>query len=135
MIWRHAVEQRLEAVKGARTWDLYADVYGPAADIAREHGGGIGELIALTVHMVGTIRGEKVTGGERARISQLVRFHGKVVLFAIAEAIPRVDDPSISAVIRYAAVVCRTSHQRIRAGQAAEAARATDQEDAATCSP
>lgn len=117
LVWRNAVAERMAAVQGAKTWDLYVDIYGPAADAARDAGGSINDLIALAVHMLETIRNVKVTKTERGRIAQLVRLHGKAVLLGIAEAIPRVADDDVGAILRYATAVCRSTHRKIRTAQ------------------
>lgn len=116
LTWRDTLAIHRAAVNGSKTWDLYADIYSKAADDLFA-AGGINDLIGLTVDYVETIIGGKVTAGERKRIAQVTRMHGKAVLYGLHEALARVDSPTAGPAITYAVSVARTAHRNIRAKQ------------------
>ncbi len=116
LLWRDCLARHRNAVAGSRTWDLYRDIYSPAADELFA-GGAMNDLIGLTIDYIVTVKGTKLTGAERARVSQVVRMHGKAMLYGYHEALARVDDVGINAATTYATAVARSAHHKIRTRQ------------------
>lgn len=114
LTWRDCLDRAHQAVTGKRTWDLFHDIYSPTADELFEKGS-IGDLIALTVHYAETVIGGKVTAGERKRIAQVVRIHGKAIIYGMQEGLARTDEPGCAGAITYATAVAQSTHRKIRA--------------------
>lgn len=117
LVWVDALDRAKAAVNGRRTWDLFVDIYSPAADELFEKGS-IGDLIALTVNYVETVIDGKVTGAERARIAKVVNLHGKAILYGMQEGLARTEGPGCSGAITYAVAVARSTHRKIRENEA-----------------
>jgi hypothetical protein len=108
-----AVAAHAAGLAGARSWDLYADVYAPAADVCFASGD-IGELIALTVNYLEQETGAKLERADRSRVAQMVRRHGKTALYAFREAMPRVDVQTVPEFCKCATAVASRTAYKIR---------------------
>jgi len=122
-IWKQAVVRHQQDVVGRRSWDLYLDVYSPAADEVFA-AGDIGELIALTAHYVEAATGTTPDAAERKRVAALVRSHGKAALHGLREALMRTDDHTFPEMCRYATAVAQATHAKLRTRDTAQEAQA-----------
>lgn len=114
--WRVVLAELVAAMRGRRSWDLYRDVYAPAADRMLAEGD-LGDLIALTVDYLERVTGDDVDTDERKRLAKLVRSHGKAALFGLSEAVPRTDTQTVAEYVRYATTVAANVRARIREGE------------------
>lgn len=101
--WTVALAHYADINTGRRSWDLFADVYGPAYDLARAEG--ISEAIALCVHFLETIDGEPLDARGRKLVAQLVRMNGKAALYGLAQAVGVTETDGMRDRYRYARVV------------------------------
>lgn len=120
LVWRDVLSRHRDAVTGRRTWDLFVDIYSPAADEVFADGN-LGDLIALTLDYVKVVHGGDLTGAERTRIAKIVRMYGKAVIHGMQEAMSRIDSPGLGPAITYGAAVAQATHRKIRHTEAQEA--------------
>lgn len=111
--WRRAISEQMIRLQGRKSWDMYADVYSPAADIVF-HYGEIGDLIAITIDFLEAVTGEEIDTPERSRIAKLVRAEGKAALYGLGEAVHRVDTQTVPEYVRYAVAVCKKVNRSVR---------------------
>jgi hypothetical protein len=111
--WRLALADAQRSVNGSRSWDLYADLYSPAADALFARGQ-LDDLVALAVSYVEQATGDELDTRERGRVAQLVRAYGKASLFGLHEALPRAGGGGLDAMTRYANAVCKSTVRKIR---------------------
>lgn len=120
--WRKALAQQMGRVAGRKSWDLYREAYGPAADVVLNYGE-MGDLVALVVDYVEAVTGEDLEGTERSRVAKLTRNYGKSALYALSEAVHRTDDQTVAEYVRYATAVCKNTAAKVRAREATAASQ------------
>lgn len=127
--WRAYLHEREVAMEGRRSWDLYRDIYGPAANRLFAEGC-IGDLVALTIDYVENVTGDEADNAEKKRIAQVVHKHGKAALHGLHEAIGHTEDMTVGTYVKYALAVCKNTTTRLRNEEAdhADQERGTDDE-------
>jgi hypothetical protein len=100
MSWQSALSYSVATLKGKKSWDLI-DSYLNTFDAMIEHGS-IGDAIALVIHYVDTVTGEKCDSKQKAMIAKTVRKHGKVALYAWDKALLVTDEDTPRDRMRYA---------------------------------
>lgn len=118
--WREAIGERMAAVVGARSWDLYADVYEPAWDLVLAGPNpNAGDGIALATHYIETVVGDELTAGDRSLVAMLIRQYGKAGIFGLSRAVGATENATVRDYYRYARQVCARIVAEIRANEGA----------------
>jgi hypothetical protein len=112
-VWQAALAERMPALEGRRSFDVYRDLFAPAFDQCKL--ASVGDCIAITVAFVEYLDGEPLGTDDRALVAKLVRRFGKAAMYGLAQAlgVTREDDGKDR--YRYARQVAQRTVEEITA--------------------